>query len=133
MNEHLKENLERPFIEIMEPIKAGEYSIKKRELYHGFCPPGYTKVRSYTKESGDRIEEHCRKLTVKGRTYAMVSGLYNESMIAQEDLRLGFDSVIDSTVSGEKNADKIKSRASHVGEVMREQERKKEEVRRRET
>lgn len=102
--------------------------IKRKELYHGFCPPGYTKVKAHTR-SGESVEEHCRKITVHGRTHAMVSGLYNEGMIAQEDARLGVDSILDSTDAGEKNARKIKSRSGHVENLMREQEQKKEEIR----
>lgn len=108
------------------------YTIKKRQSTRGICPPGYEKVKSYNKRSGEHVEEHCRKIRASGRIRAGVSGLYNEGMIAQEDARMGFDSIIDSTKAGEQNADRIKARADHVEDIMRDQERKKEEAREKE-
>ena len=108
------------------------HKISRSRNYHGFCPPGYEKVKSYTKKDGTYIQDHCRKITVEGRIKAMGSGIYNESMIAEEDARLGFDSLIDSTKAGQKNADKIERRAEKIKGIMREQEEKKEEIRRKE-
>ena len=53
-------------------------------------------------------------------------------MIAQEDVRLGFDSIVDSTKSGEKNAIRIKQRADKIQTIMQTQEKRKEEVKRKE-
>ena len=108
------------------------YSIKKRELIHGLCPPGYEKVSSYSTGDGNYVSGYCRKIKVEGRIKAIGYGLYNEGMIAQEDARLGFDSIVDSTKSGEKNAIKIKQRADKIETIMHTQEEKKEEVKRRE-
>jgi predicted DNA-binding transcriptional regulator len=104
-------------------------NIKTREPYHGFCPPGYERVKSFNKKSGEHVREHCRKIVVSGRIKAGISGLYNEGMIAQEDVRLGFDSIVDSTHEGEKNAQAIKKRADSIEKTMKEQEKKKEEIR----
>ena len=108
------------------------YSIKKREPIHGFCPPGYEKVSSYSTGDGNYVSSYCRKIKVEGKTRAIGSGLYNEGMIAQEDIRLGFDSIVDSTKSGEKNAMRIKQRADKIETIMQIQERRKEEVKRKE-
>lgn len=133
MNNSLKEKLKSPFVELADRKKQGkkvEHSIHRKELYHGFCPPGYEKVRSYKKEDGTRVEEHCRRIKVSGRTGAAIRGIYNEGMIAQEDTRLGFDSVFDMTREGEANASKIHRRSEKIRDMMQDQERKKEEIRR---
>ena len=101
-------------------------------MIHGFCPPGYEKVRSYSTHEGVRVNDYCRKLRAEGRVKAAVYGIYNEGMIAQEDVRLGFDSIIDSTKSGEKNATRLRERADKIKTIMKEQEEKKEEVKRKE-
>lgn len=103
--------------------------IARRAPYHGVCPPGYEKVRPYNRDDGTHVTEHCRKIRVEGRTRAALSGLYNEGMIAQEDARLSFDSVVDSTRAGEKNAGVIERRARHIKEIMHEQEERKDQVR----
>ena len=108
------------------------YTIKKSGTIHGFCPPGYERVASYSKRDGTVVSQHCRKIRVEGRTRAIGAGIYNEGMIAQEDLRLGFDSVVDSTKSGEKNATRIKQRADKIETIMQTQEEKKEEIKRKE-
>ena len=107
------------------------YLIKKREPIHGLCPPGYEKVGSYTRD-GKTVSSYCRKIKVEGRFRSLGSGVYNEGMIAQEDVRLGFDSIVDSTKAGEKNAVKIKQRADKIETIMHTQEEKKEEIRQRE-
>ncbi len=107
------------------------YDIKRKEPIHGMCPPGYEKVRSYYR-NGEEVQAHCRKIRVKGRMKSLTSGLYNEGMIGQEDIRLGFDSIVDSTSKGEKNAETIERRARKIEQMMREQESRKEEVRRNE-
>ena len=109
-----------------------DYKVKTRKPVHGMCPPGYEKVKAYRKKSGEGVEEHCRKIKARGRVRAGLSGLYNETMIAQEDARLGFDSIVDSTHSGERTAEKMKFRAKRVEDIMREQEHRKEEGRREE-
>ena len=106
--------------------------VKKRELYHGFCRPGYEKVSGYWRDKGGYVKEHCRKITVQGRRKALTSGLFNEAMIAQEDARLGFDSLTDSTRAGERNANRMERRAEKLKQVMKEQEERKEEIRRKE-
>lgn len=106
--------------------------VKRREMIHGFCPPGYEKVSSYSTHEGVRVNDYCRKLRAEGRVKAAVYGIYNEGMIAQEDVRLGFDSIVDSTKSGEKNAMRIKQRADKIENIMQIQERRKEEVKRKE-
>ena len=106
--------------------------VRRRDQYHGFCLPGYERVEGYTKKDGSYVKEHCRKITVEGRRKALTSGLFNEAMIAQEDVRLGVDSLIDSPKAGERNANKIERRAGKIKQVMREQEEKKEKVRREE-
>jgi len=103
--------------------------VRERGLYHGICPPGYEKVKSYYKSDGKVVSEHCRKIKVSGRTHTTLSGLYNEGMIGQEDIRLGADSIIDKTGTGERNAEMIKKRATHIEDMMREQERKKDKIR----
>lgn len=108
------------------------YNIKKRKLIGNRCPPGYEKVKSYSRSDGSKVETHCRKIRVKGRTHAILSGTYNEAMIGQEDVRLGFDSLIDSTNKGENNAETIEHRAKKIETLMHEQEERKKEVRRRE-
>ena len=108
------------------------YTVKESGTIHGFCPPGYERVTSYSKKDGTVVPQHCRKVRVEGRVRAAVSGLYNEGMIAQEDVRLGFDSIVDSTKSGESNASKIKERADRIKTIMKEQEERKEEAKRRE-
>lgn len=104
--------------------------VRKRDQYHGFCLPGYEKVNAYRRKDGIFIKNHCRKITVEGRRKALTSGLFNEGMIAQEDARLGFDSLIDSSKAGERNANKIERRAGKIKQVMREQEERKEKIRR---
>ena len=99
-------------------------------MIHGFCPPGYEKVSSYSTHEGVRVKDYCRKLRAEGRIKAAVYGIYNEGMIAQEDVRLGFDSIVDSTKSGEKNARRIKQRADKIETIMQTQEKRKEEVKR---
>ena len=108
------------------------YTVKESGTIHGFCPPGYERVASYSRKDGTIVPQHCRKVRVEGRARAAVSGLYNEGMIAQEDVRLGFDSIVDSTKSGEKNAIRIKQRADKIQTIMQTQERRKEEVKRNE-
>ena len=104
--------------------------VRKRDQYHGFCLPGYEKVSAYRRKDGIFIKDHCRKITVEGRRKAITSGLFNEGMIAQEDARLGIDSLIDSPRAGEKNASRIERRAEKIKNIMKEQEEKKEEIRR---
>ena len=106
--------------------------VRKRDQYHGFCLPGYERVEGYTKKDGSYVKEHCRKITVEGRGKAITSGLFNEGMIAQEDVRLGVDSLIDSPRAGERNASRIERRAEKLRNIMREQEERKEEIRREE-
>ena len=101
-------------------------------MIHGFCPPGYEEVSSYSTHEGVRVNDYCRKLRAEGRVKAAVYGIYNEGMIAQEDVRLGFDSIIDSTKSGEKNATRLRERADRIKTIMKEQEEKKEEIKRKE-
>ena len=108
------------------------YTVKESGTIHGFCPPGYERVASYSRKDGTIVPQHCRKVRVEGRARAAVSGLYNEGMIAQEDVRLGFDSIVDSTKSGEKNARRIKQRADKIETIMQTQEKRKEEVKRKE-
>ena len=106
--------------------------VRKRDQYHGFCLPGYEKVSAYRRKDGIFIKDHCRKITVEGRRKAITSGLFNEGMIAQEDARLGIDSLIDSPRAGEKNASRIERRAEKIKNIMREQEERKEKIRREE-
>ena len=106
------------------------YTVKESGIIHGFCPPGYERVASYSRKDRTVVPEHCRKVRVEGRVRAGISGLYNEGMIAQEDVRLGFDSIVDSTKSGERNASKIKDRADRIKTIMNEQEERKEEAKR---
>ena len=127
--EQLKRNLETPFLKGMNSVDNST-TIKKRELYHGFCPPGYEKVNSYHRADSTFVKEHCRKIRVPGRVGVAVRGLYNEGMIAQEDLRLGVDTTLDLTKAGAKNASKIERRSTKVRDMMQDQENKKEEVRR---
>ena len=89
-------------------------------------------VKSYSRKDGDKVHSYCRKIRAEGRGRALISGMYNETMIAQEDVRLGFDSVLDSTKAGERNASKIKQRSERIETIMKEQERRKEEIRKRE-
>ena len=133
MNDDLKHNLEKPYLkEEGDEKRMVSYDVKKRELFHGFCPPGYERVKSYDKGNSTHVKEHCRKIRVSGRGRALATGLYNEGMIAQEDVRLGIDSGFDRTKSGEKNASTIERRAEKIKDTMAKQEAKKEEVRRKE-
>ena len=108
------------------------YTVRKMETIHGRCPPGYEHVKSHSKKDGSSVHEYCRKIKVQGRGKALFSGLYNETMIAQEDARLGFDTIIDSTQSGERNAKIMKERTERMESIMREQEKKKMEARKEE-
>ena len=135
MNDDLKHNLEKPYLKEegdekrMVSYDVKNYDVKKRELFHGFCPPGYERVKSYDKGNSTHVKEHCRKIRVSGRGRALATGLYNEGMIAQEDIRLGVDTTLDLTKAGAKNATKIERRSTKVRDVMQDQENKKEEVR----
>lgn len=109
------------------------YRITHVRNFHGVCPPGFEKVGDYKKKDGTHVKEHCRKLTVSGRTKSAILGIYNETMIAQEDARLGFDSIVDSTTKGEKGAERIEKRAEKIKAIMKDQEEKKKEVRKMES
>ena len=63
------------------------YTVKESGTIHGFCPPGYERVASYSKKDGTIVPQHCRKVRVEGRARAAMSGLYNEGMIAEEEAR----------------------------------------------
>ena len=95
------------------------------------CPPGYEKVRSHERNNS-RVDEYCRRVKVQGRTKTLLSGMYNEGMIGEEDVVLGFDTVIDSTKSGEKYVGKIKERSNRIDTLMKEQEERKREAKERE-
>ena len=69
---------------------------------------------------------------MQGRTKTLLSSLYNEGMIGEEDIVLGVDSVIDSTKSGEKYTEKLKERANKINALMKEQEERKSEAREKE-
>ena len=108
-----------------------KYTVKKTKVYHGICPPGYEKVRSHERNNS-HVEEYCRRIKVQGRTKTLLSSLYNEGMIGEEDIVLGVDSVIDSTKSGEKYTEKLKERANKINALMKEQEERKQEAREKE-
>ena len=108
------------------------YTVKKMRTVHGMCPPGYEHVKSYTKDDNTHIDEYCRRIKVRGRSKTFASGMYNEAMIAQEDLRLGFDTIVDTPQSGMKNISKMQQRAQRLDMLMREQEKRKGEARERE-
>jgi uncharacterized membrane protein YkoI len=99
---------------------------------HGMCPPGYEKVRSYTKDDRTHVDEYCRRIKVKGRSKTLASGMYNEAMIAQEDLRLGFDTMVDTPQSGMKNISKIQQRTQKLDDLMKEQMQRKNEAKEKE-
>ncbi len=105
-----------------------KYTVKKVRAYHGVCPPGYEKVRAHERNNF-HVNEYCRKIKVEGRTKALLSGIYNEGMIGEEDAVLGFDTLVDSTQSGEKYVGKIKARADKLDALMKEQEERKREAR----
>jgi hypothetical protein len=106
-----------------------EYKIKHRNLYHGMCPPGYEKVTGHTKKGGIYVQTHCRKITVKGRTHALLHGTYNEARIAGEDAILFGDTITDRPSHAELETKKIQKRASSIEQNMHLQEEKKKSIR----
>jgi hypothetical protein len=108
-----------------------KYTVKKTKVYHGMCPPGYEKVKAHERNSS-HVDEYCRRIKVEGRTRTLLSGMYNEGMIGEEDVVLGFDTIVDSTRSGEKYVGKIKERANRIDTLMKEQEERKREAKGRE-
>jgi hypothetical protein len=108
-----------------------KYTVKKTKVYHGICPPGYEKVRSHERNNS-HVEEYCRRIKVQGRVKTLLSGMYNEGMIGEEDVVLGFDTIVDSTKSGEKYVGKIKERSNRIDALMKEQEDRKREAKERE-
>ena len=104
------------------------YKVTHRKTVMGHCPPGHEHVNGYKTSDGKRVDDYCRKITASGRVKAGVMGLYNEAMIAQEDVRMGFDSLADLTVEGERNAKVIKKRSETVENIMKQQEESKKEA-----
>ena len=52
------------------------YTVKESGTIHGFCPPGYERVASYSKKDGTIVHGHCRRMNTpltKDEIHAMYS------------------------------------------------------------
>lgn len=112
----------------MKMNKREEYKIKHHKSYYGRCPPGYEKISGYSKKDGTKVEDHCRKITVKGKTKTLFKSGYNEAQIGFEDVFLGFDTVTDRTKHGELETQKIQKRSKFIETLMHDQEERKSKV-----